>query len=97
MHVPDTQIVKKLTTLIGFSGEHKQTLEEINLAVFSEGLNTLCKFQVIDAPSTYNVILGRPWIHEIGGVPSTYHHVIKFPPLGSQIYQRGTVDGQGML
>lgn len=79
MQVPQSQIVKKFTTLIGFSGEHKQTLGEVTLAVFSEGLNTVCKFQVIDAPSAYNVILGRPWIHEIKGVRSTYHQLIKFP------------------
>ncbi|XP_021760182.1 uncharacterized protein LOC110725011 [Chenopodium quinoa] len=31
------------------------------------------EFLVIDSPSAYNVILGRPLIHKIGRVVSTYH------------------------
>ena len=32
----------------------------------------------IKTPSCYNIILGRPWIHENGVVPSTRHPCIKF-------------------
>ncbi|XP_021725290.1 uncharacterized protein LOC110692562 [Chenopodium quinoa] len=31
------------------------------------------EFLVINSPSPYNVIMGRPLIHKIGGVVSTYH------------------------
>ncbi|KAH6761645.1 hypothetical protein C2S52_019078 [Perilla frutescens var. hirtella] len=79
MQVEETDIVKRSTTLIGFSGEHKTTLGEITLPTYIEGLNLLTKFQVIDAPSAYNVIMGRPWIHELRAVPSTYHQIMKFP------------------
>ncbi|WP_212635206.1 hypothetical protein, partial [Salmonella enterica] len=34
---------------------------------------------IMDSPSSYNAILGRPWIHELKAVPSTYHQVIRFP------------------
>lgn len=27
----------------------------------------------------YNVIMGRPWIHDMKAIPSTLHQVIKFP------------------
>lgn len=27
----------------------------------------------------YNVILGRPTLHELGAAPSTYYQVMKFP------------------
>ncbi|KAF3574058.1 hypothetical protein F2Q69_00059471 [Brassica cretica] len=37
------------------------------------------KFLVVDCTSTYNMILGRPWIHDMGTVPSTLHQSIKFP------------------
>ena len=79
MQVPEANIVKKSMTLIGFSGEHKATIGEITLPVYTEGVNLHTKFQIIDAPSAYNVILGRPWIHELKAVPSTYHQVIRFP------------------
>ena len=32
----------------------------------------------IKTPSCYNILLGRPWIHENGVVPSTLHQCIKF-------------------
>lgn len=79
MQNPDREIVRRVTTLVGFSGEPKQTLGEISRVVYAEGLNMTTKFQVIDAPSAYNVILVRPWIHIIRVVSSTYCQVIKSP------------------
>ena len=32
----------------------------------------------IKTPSCYNILLGRPWIHKNGVVPSTLHQCIKF-------------------
>ncbi|KAK9049138.1 hypothetical protein SSX86_031895 [Deinandra increscens subsp. villosa] len=37
------------------------------------------RFCVMDAPSGYNIILGRPWIHDMKAVPSTYHQCVKLP------------------
>ncbi|XP_057811429.1 uncharacterized protein LOC131025646 [Salvia miltiorrhiza] len=70
---------KKFAVLIGFSGETKTTMGEIDLPVYAEGVNQSTKFLVINAPSAFNVILGRPWIHDMEAVPSTYHQVIRFP------------------
>ncbi|XP_073303001.1 uncharacterized protein [Primulina huaijiensis] len=39
-------------------------------------------FTVIDAPSSYNIILGRPAMNEMRAVASTYHQKIKFPVRG---------------
>ena len=33
---------------------------------------------VIDIPITFAILLGRPWFHPLGGVPSTLHQKIKF-------------------
>ncbi|XP_062118357.1 uncharacterized protein LOC133831973 [Humulus lupulus] len=52
---------------------------KIELPVYAEGVNLSTRFLVVDSPSTYNVILGRPWIHEMEAVPSTYHQVLRFP------------------
>ncbi|CAL5391726.1 unnamed protein product [Camellia sinensis] len=37
------------------------------------------EFVVIDTPSPYNIILGRPWLHTMGAVPSTLHQLLRFP------------------
>ncbi|XP_056843238.1 uncharacterized protein LOC130495759 [Raphanus sativus] len=56
-------LTRKATPLVCFSGEVKQTLEEVLLPVYAEGINQATKFLVVDCPSSYNVILGRPWSH----------------------------------
>ncbi|KAL0758615.1 hypothetical protein Bca101_074765 [Brassica carinata] len=41
------------------------------------------KFLLVDCQSSYNMILRRPWIHDMGAVPSTLYQMVKFPtPLG---------------
>ncbi|KAJ9538941.1 hypothetical protein OSB04_031674 [Centaurea solstitialis] len=85
MGIERSEIVRRSTTLIGFNGDSMNTLGEIILPVFAKGINKQTKFNVIDCQSAYNVILGRPWIHEMKAVPSTYHLKIKFPsPWGIQ-------------
>ena len=34
---------------------------------------------MIDIPVTFVILLGRPWFHPLGGVPSTLYQKIKFP------------------
>ena len=40
---------------------------------------TTVRFLIVDAPSVYNMLLGRPFLNAIRVVPSAYHMVIKFP------------------
>lgn len=36
-------------------------------------------FQIVDVgPLAYNILLGRPWIHDMQPVSSTYHQCVKF-------------------
>ncbi|KAJ9566630.1 hypothetical protein OSB04_002596, partial [Centaurea solstitialis] len=85
MRIERSEIVRRSTTLIGFNGDPMNTLGEIILPVFAKGINKQTKFNVVDCQSAYNVILGRPWIHEMKAIPSTYHQKIKFPsPWGIQ-------------
>ena len=69
--------------LLGFSWEKVLPLGSTQL-VLTLG-NPLCqattvvKFLIVDAPSTYNMLLGKPPLNTIRAIPSTYHMVIKFP------------------
>ena len=40
---------------------------------------TMVRFLIVDAPSAYNILLGRPSLNAIRAIPSAYHMVIKFP------------------
>ena len=46
----------------------------------------------MDINPTYNCLLGRPWIHSIGVVPSTLHQKLKFVVGGQLIIVSGEKD-----
>ena len=69
--------------LRGFLGERVLPLGSVQL-VLTLGdppcqAKTTVRFLIVDAPSAYNMLLGRPSLNAIGAVPSAYHMVIKFP------------------
>ncbi|XP_074288430.1 uncharacterized protein LOC141613587 [Silene latifolia] len=89
MGFSEKDIAKKAVPLVGFSGETKHSPGEIVIPTYAGGVNKQVRYLVIDGPSTYNVILGRPWIHKMKAIPSTYHQCLKFPtPWGMQEIRR---------
>ena len=79
------------THLRGFSGENVLPLGSIQL-VLTLGdppcqATMTARFLVVDAPSAYNMLLGRPSLNAIKAIPSAYHMMIKFP----------TISGVGMV
>lgn len=80
MGINERDIIRKSTVHVGFSGEAKYTMEEVmTLPTYAKGVNMPSKFYVVDPSSSYNVILGRPCIHSMKVVTSTYHKSVKFP------------------
>lgn len=69
--------------LTGFTTELVRPLGTITLAVtvgnHPREKTLMSTFYVIDSPSPFNIILGRPWINGAKAVPSTYHLCVKFP------------------
>ena len=41
-------------------------------------IEVVVEFIVLDIPITYALLLGRPWYHILGGVPSTVYQKVKF-------------------
>ena len=66
------------TPLMGFDGRMVIPEEQISLPMNMEGKELMVTFIVVASFSLYMVILGRPWIHAIGAVPSTLHVKVKF-------------------
>ena len=50
---------------------------------------TTVRFLIVDAPSAYNILLGRPSLKAIKAIPSAYHMMIKFPTTGGVGMVRG--------
>ena len=78
MELSESDIEKSTMVLTGFNGESTAAVGKIKLLVFIAGENKMTSFLILDSPSAYNIILGRPWIHAMKAVPSTYHQRIRF-------------------
>ena len=79
--------------LCGFSRERVLPLGSIQL-VLTLGdppcqVTTMVRFLIVDAPSAYNVLLGKPSLNTIRAIPSAYHMVIKFPIVNAVGMVRG--------
>ena len=69
MGLKDAYLIGRSISLVTFSGETKNTIGEVVLPVYVEGVNKYTNFLVLDFLSTYNIILKRPWIHEMAVFP----------------------------
>ena len=81
------------THLRGFSGQKVLSLGLIQL-VLTLGqppcqATTTARFLIVDAPSAYNMLLGRPSLNAIKAIPSAYHMMIKFPTVREEEMVRG--------
>ncbi|XP_070021710.1 uncharacterized protein [Nicotiana sylvestris] len=61
-----------------FDGSQRATIGEINLCLQMSPTWFDVEFQVLDISATYNLMLGKPWIHATGVVASTLQQVVKF-------------------
>ena len=64
--------------LMGFDGRMVIPKGQISLPVNMEGKEVMVTFIVVVSFFLYTAILGRPWIHAMGAVPSTLHIKVKF-------------------
>ncbi|XP_059666711.1 uncharacterized protein LOC132312381 [Cornus florida] len=63
----------------GYDGAHRETLGQIQLSLAIGGITFPINFEIFHRISPlHNLILGRPWIHNAGAVPSSLHQSVKF-------------------
>jgi hypothetical protein len=63
----------------------QEALGAISLILKLKNFTIYVKFHIIDAATSYNALIGRPWLHESGVIPSTLHQCIKYK------YQSGDI------
>jgi len=61
-----------------FDGSKREVMGEIELPVQIGPCIFQITFQVMDIIPAYSCLLGRPWIHSAGVVPSTLHQKLKY-------------------
>jgi len=95
LQLPTTAIVPYDEPIYGFSGEKLSTRGYIDLhTIFHDGAQTKTipiRFLIVNAPTSYNVLLGRPSLNTLGAVVSTPHLAMKFPSPSGDIL---TIHGQ---
>ena len=83
LQLPNTVMVAYDESIYGLSREKVFTHGYIDLyTVFRNGTQTKTiptRLLVVDAPTSYNVLLGRPSLNTLGAVISTPHLAMKFP------------------
>ncbi|KAL0300454.1 UNVERIFIED_CONTAM: hypothetical protein Sangu_3119600 [Sesamum angustifolium] len=57
----------------GFNQGGQRAAGIIRMQLTMEDMASSALFHVIDAKTSYNMLLGRPWLHENAVVPSTWH------------------------
>uniref|UniRef100_A0A2N9GPI5 RNA-directed DNA polymerase n=1 Tax=Fagus sylvatica TaxID=28930 RepID=A0A2N9GPI5_FAGSY len=67
-----------------FDGTRREVLGEIDLPVEVGPQVYNINFQVLKIDSPYNLLLGRPWLHTAGAVPSSLHQKMKLI-IGNQL------------
>ena len=87
----------KILSRLGFTVDDLQTTDVIIKAyndtkrsiegtfkalVKTRSVEAWVTLHVLDIQVTFVVLLGRPWFHPLGGIPSTLHQKIKFPYKG---------------
>ncbi|XP_070030131.1 uncharacterized protein [Nicotiana sylvestris] len=73
------KIVPRCITLTGFNNAIEQTSGEITHPVLVGGVTLKTTFHIIDQDTTYNAIIGRPWIHAMNFIPPACTKSSNFP------------------
>ena len=80
MRLPVDKSYMKHTHIVvrAFDGTRREGTGEIEIKIQICPCTFNVEFQVMDISPSYNFLLGRPWIHIAGAVPSILHQKIKF-------------------
>ncbi|KAL0381967.1 UNVERIFIED_CONTAM: hypothetical protein Scaly_0484000 [Sesamum calycinum] len=62
----------------GFNQEGQRAIGIIRMKLLMDDMVSTALVHVIDVKTSYNMLLGRPWLHEKFVVPSTWHQCFKY-------------------
>ncbi|KAL0320192.1 UNVERIFIED_CONTAM: hypothetical protein Sradi_5280700 [Sesamum radiatum] len=76
--IPMDELTNSRLMIQGFNQGGQRALGIIRINLLMEDMFSTALFHVIDAKTSYNMLLGRPWLHKNGVVPSTWHQCFKY-------------------
>ncbi|KAJ6845157.1 uncharacterized protein M6B38_288040 [Iris pallida] len=78
LRIPMHRLTPTSTAISGFNSDRSYTIGKIRLKYQIGDLQSEVTCYVIDADTSYNILLGRPWIHNYMIVPSTLHQCFQY-------------------
>ncbi|KAJ9694023.1 hypothetical protein PVL29_009818 [Vitis rotundifolia] len=69
---PSTQTVR------AYDSTRREVIGTLEIEMMISPTTFLTLFQVLRIPTSFNLLLGRPWIHRAGAIPSSLHQKVKF-------------------
>ena len=85
MKVPLYKLRSAGRILSEFNGATTLTVGDIAIPVNARPVTQQVLFSVVEDFRPYNAIVGRPWIHSMKAVPSTYHQTISYLTNAEQV------------
>ncbi|XP_027166738.1 uncharacterized protein LOC113766785 [Coffea eugenioides] len=83
--VQEAKLRRSTTVVRGFDGAKRESMGEVNLVLEIGPAQFQIMCQVMDFSIVYNILLGRPWIHTSGAIPSSLHQMLRFMVNGQLI------------
>ncbi|XP_070017731.1 uncharacterized protein [Nicotiana sylvestris] len=77
-YVPNNITVEEMDNMVGVLVDGGSSLNIYLLDTLKRLDKGFHEIRVLDIPASYNLLLGRPWIHAARAVPSTLHQAVKF-------------------
>ncbi|KAL0368018.1 UNVERIFIED_CONTAM: hypothetical protein Scaly_1020700 [Sesamum calycinum] len=78
LEIPIDELSNSRLMIQGFNQGGQRAVGIIRVQLTMEDMVSSALFHVIDAKTSYNMLLGRPWLHENAVVPSTWHQCFKY-------------------
>ncbi|RVW36544.1 hypothetical protein CK203_072856 [Vitis vinifera] len=69
---PSTQTVR------AYDSTRREVMGTLEIELLIGPTTFVTVFQVLKIPTSFNLLLGRPWIHRVGAIPSSLHQKVKF-------------------
>ncbi|KAL0370604.1 UNVERIFIED_CONTAM: hypothetical protein Sangu_0378500 [Sesamum angustifolium] len=78
LEIPIDELSNSCLMIQGFNQGEQMVVGIIRMQLTMEDMVSSTLFHVIDAKTSYNMLLGRPWLHENAVVLSTWHQYFKY-------------------
>ena len=69
---PSTQTVR------AYDSTRREVIGTLKIELLIDPTTFVTVFQVLRIPTSFNLLLGRPWIHRVEAIPSSLHQKVKF-------------------